>query len=90
MNPVLLIFALVMLIPAAIALGTAIWEDRKYKRSAYYQITKLPYGRVAWDKGRHGEYLAYKKLKHYENMARDFCLMYTFPRKMAKQRKSIC
>ena len=81
MNPVLLIFALVMLIPAAIALGTAIWEDRKYKRSAYYQITKLPYGRVAWDKGRHGEYLAYKKLKHYEKYGARFLFNVYIPKK---------
>ena len=44
----------------------AVWIVRKYRKSAYYQITKNSYLSVLLDKGKYGEYLTYKYLKHLE------------------------
>lgn len=49
-----------------IVLVRKILFDREYKKSAYYQATKLPYAEVKRDLGRLGEYLIYKYLKVYE------------------------
>ena len=43
-----------------------------YKKGTYYQVTKLPYLAVLWDKGRYGEFLTYKYLKRWEEKGAKF------------------
>lgn len=56
----------VVLIPAIIITIAYVKKNKKYKNSAYYQITKLPYKSVKQDLGRYGEYLTYENLRHFE------------------------
>ena len=65
LNPFVLIPALIVIIPR-------IKKNKEYKRGAYFQITKLPYGSVKRDKGRYGEYLIYKYLKNFEKSGAKF------------------
>ena len=44
----------------------------QYKKSAYYQITKTMYLTLLFDKGKHGEYLTYKAIKHLEQSGARF------------------
>lgn len=57
---------IVLLILLIILVVRQIRIEREYKESAYYQITKHPYLSMKRDLGKHGEYLTYKQLKHYE------------------------
>lgn len=41
-------------------------KNEQYHKSAYYQVTKNPFYSVKYDKGKHGEYLTYLSLRHYE------------------------
>lgn len=59
LKPVLFIAAIIFII-------VRIKENREYKNSAYYQITKLPYFSVQHNTGRYGEYLTYKHLQRLE------------------------
>ena len=53
-------------IPIIIAVIVRVKREKEYKDSAYYQTTQFSYGDVKHDVGRYGEYLIYKKLKHFE------------------------
>ena len=53
-------------IPAALLLIVLIWQDKKYRSGAYYQVTHLPYLAVRQDVGRFGEYHTYKRLRDLE------------------------
>ena len=54
--------------------------DRKYKKGAYFQVTKLPYTSVKRDLGRYGEYLTYEQLKHYEEDGAKFLFNIYIPK----------
>lgn len=41
-------------------------RKRRYKRTSYYRMTKIPYRTVLEDKGRFGEYQIYRRLSFYE------------------------
>lgn len=56
----------VVLLPILTITIILIRRNKEYKKSAYYQITRLAYGTVRGDKGRYGEYLIYKLLKNHE------------------------
>ncbi len=75
----------------AFALGIAIvvflLQNRKYKKSAYYSITRLPYLSVRLNFGRYGEYLIYKNLVQYEKDGSKF-LFNTYIPKKAKAEKN--
>jgi len=59
----LLLLILILIVPCAIY-----WYDiNQYKKTTYYNATKNPYGYMRSDKGRHGEYLTYACLRHFEN-----------------------
>ena len=47
-------------------------KDIRYKSGAYYKITKNSYFKIARDKGKHGEYLTYKYLRHMEGYGAKF------------------
>lgn len=49
-----------------------IFDYIKYKKSAYYKITKNSYGLLLINKGLKGEYLIYKQLKHFEDIGAKF------------------
>ena len=69
--PVIIIFLLVK-------------KNKEYKDSAYYQVTKLPYGSVKCDKGRFGEFLIYRHLKNFENVGAKFLFNLYIPREDGK------
>ena len=62
-NPVILTPVIIATIPLVVF----IYKNRQYKKGAYYQITKNPYSLIQRDKGKYGEYLIYKFLRHFEN-----------------------
>ncbi len=47
-------------------------RKRRYRRTSYYRMTKVPYGTVMRDKGRFGEYQIYRKLASYEKKDAEF------------------
>ncbi len=55
-----------ILLPIALLLLIYFLENREYKKTSYYQITKHPLVAVRFNIGRYGEYLTYKHLKKYE------------------------
>ena len=59
-------FQPVFLIPVILFVLFLIFKNTLYKKSSYYQCTKLPYYRVKRDLGRYGEYLIYRRLKYFE------------------------
>lgn len=54
------------LIPIVILLIICVFENEKYKRSTYYQMTKVPLLLLRRDLGKYGEYLTYKELQCFE------------------------
>lgn len=63
-SPLVLIFAIVVVVLSN--------KDKRYKKSAYYQITKNPYSSIKYEKGKQAEYLTYKSLRHFENSGGKF------------------
>lgn len=57
-----------------------VYRNKKYKRTAYYQITKNSYSSIKYDKGRHGEYSIYKNLRHLENSGGKFLFNLFIPK----------
>jgi hypothetical protein len=55
------------LIIVGVIAGALGYKNKKYKKTAYYQITKNLFSDVKGDAGRYGEYLIYKRLQHLEN-----------------------
>lgn len=74
--PALLLAALMLLV----ALVVLVYKNRQYKKGTYYQITKNPYSSVKRDKGKHGEYLTYKSLRHFENGGGKFLFNILIPK----------
>lgn len=56
------------------------YKNKKYKKTSYYQITKNPYSSIKYDKGKYGEYLTYKHLKHFENNGGKFLFNIYLPK----------
>lgn len=57
------------------------YKNKKYKQGAYYQVTKHPFLAVCTDKGRYGEYLTYKYLKHMETKGAKFLFNVYIPKR---------
>lgn len=55
-------------------------KKENYKRGAYYQITKLSYLEMRQNKGKYGEYLIYKHLKHFEEKGAKFLFNVYIPK----------
>lgn len=51
-----------------------------YKKSAYYNVTHLPYGMMRSDSGRYGEYLSYLSLKRFERNGAKFLFNVYIPK----------
>ncbi len=58
--------ALFLIAPLLLFLLLSLYQDKQYKSTAYYQITKNAYSSIKYDKGKYGEYLTYKHLQHLE------------------------
>lgn len=56
------------------------YKNRRYKKGAYYQITKNPYSSVKYDKGKYAEYLTYESLRHFENNGGRFLFNVLIPK----------
>lgn len=56
---------LFLLVIAAVIVAL-VYKNKRYKETAYYQITKKPYWFM--DKGTRGEYLIYECLRHLEDV----------------------
>jgi hypothetical protein len=61
--------------------GYIAYQDKQYKKTAYYQVTQNPYSSVKYDKGRHGEYLTYKRLQHFESRGGRFLFNIYIPKR---------
>lgn len=59
-------------------------ENRKYKKSTYYQITRNPYLLVRRDAGLLGEYMTYKYLKFFEEKGGKFLFNLYIPKEEGK------
>lgn len=71
----------IILIPIAIiALLAALLFNRAYKKGAYYQVTKNSYLATRFDIGKYGEYLTYKRLKHFEKNGGKFLFNLYIPK----------
>lgn len=57
-----------------------LYENKKYKAGAYYQITKNPLLSLRKDLGKYGEYLTYRQLKHFENEGAKFLFNVYIPK----------
>jgi len=57
-----------------------IWRNKKYKESAYYQITKQPLRVIVRDSGKYGEYLTYRSLKTFEKKGARFLFNLYIPK----------
>lgn len=65
LTPILILSAVVVAVFLLIVI-------KNYKKSTYYQTTKMPFLRMAFDTGRLGEYLTYNELKDYEKSGARF------------------
>ncbi|MFN3827433.1 MAG: nuclease-related domain-containing protein [Micavibrio sp.] len=74
MEILLLIFVSVVLV------GCVVYQDKQYKKTAYYQVTKNPYSSVKYNKGMYGEYYAYKRLQALEEGGSKFLFNLYIPR----------
>lgn len=72
--------ALFLILIIAGFIGYIAYQDKQYKKTAYYQVTQNPYSSVKYDKGRHGEYLAYKRLQHFEETGGKFLFNVYIPK----------
>jgi len=69
-----LLFDIIVLVPFVII------KNKRYKKEAYYQITKNPYSSVKYDKGKYAEYLTYKSLRYFENNGGKFLFNIYIPK----------
>ncbi len=74
--PTLIVFAALVLI--------IIKVNIEYKKSAYYQSTKIPLFFLRKDIGKFGEYLIYKKLKVFEKQGAKFLFNTYIPKEHAE------
>jgi hypothetical protein len=74
-----LLFAAVLL---SVVIAVRVYKNRQYKKGAYYQITKNSHSSVRRDKGKYGEYLTYKYLRHFENSGGKFLFNILIPKEI--------
>lgn len=55
-----------------------LYRNKQFKKSTYFQITKNPY--LFLNRGQRGEYLIYKKLRHFENSGGKFLFNLYIPK----------
>lgn len=87
LNELLLLLTLAIFVPITVAILVIIvliYKNKQYKKSAYYQITKNSYLSVKFDKGKYGEYLTYKSLRHFENNGGKFLFNIYIPKENNK------
>lgn len=59
-------------------------QNRRYKKGAYYQITKAPLSSLKYDAGKYGEYLIYEHLRHFEDTGGKFLFNLLIPKENAE------
>ena len=79
-QPIVRLLKPIILILMIIVVGILIYDYYKYRKGAYYQVTKLPYISVRNDTGRYGEYLIYKHLKDFEKIGAKFLFNVYIPK----------
>ncbi len=72
------LFLIVTIVSAVISV--LVYKNKKYKKTAYYQITRNPYSSIKYDKGKYGEYLIYKRLQCLENSGGEFLFNIYIPK----------
>jgi len=70
------LFSIVVLV-----VGILIYKNKQYKKTAYYRITKNLFSHVKRDAGKYGEYLIYKRLRHFEDEGGKFLFNIYVPKK---------
>ncbi len=70
----------IFLISAIIIVFVLIKKNKDYKKTSYYQITKLPYFSLRNNLGKYGEYLTYKYLKSFEEKGAKFLFNVYIPK----------
>lgn len=78
LNPVVLISVIIII--AVLIKKNKVKKNQEYESSAYYQITRLPYGLLKHDLGKYGEYLIYKHLKSFEDSGAKFLFNIYIPK----------
>ena len=68
------------LIIVIVCVTVLIIRYKKYRSSAYYLVTKLPYHKMFRDSGKYGEYLTYVKLKPFESSGAKFLFNLYLPK----------
>lgn len=69
-----------IVVVSSVVIGVLVYKNKKYKETAYYQITKNPYSSIKYDKGKYGEYLIYKRLKNFEGSGGKFLFNIYIPK----------
>ncbi len=59
---------------------TLIKNEKLYKETAYYHVTRNEYSTITQDKGKHGEYLIYKNLQPLEESGGKFLFNLYIPK----------
>ncbi len=72
--------ALLLILIAVFFLVYIVYRDNQYEKTAYFQVTKNPYSSIKHDKGKYGEYLIYKRLKHLEDAGGKFLFNLYIPK----------
>jgi hypothetical protein len=57
------------------------YKNRKYRKGAYYLVSKNPYLSVIHNKGQYAEYLIYQSLRHLEDTGAKFLFNLLIPKK---------
>ena len=66
--------------PALLIFWLLTKERRRYKKTAYYKITRCPYRKMQEDKGRIGEYETYRELQAFEKQGGRFLFNLYIPK----------
>lgn len=87
LNPFPLMLAIIVTSAIAfviVEISIFLYENKQYKKSTYYEITKNSYLSVINNKGKYGEYLLYKNLKLLENDNNKFLFNIYLPKENNK------
>ena len=76
----LFLILFVILVPVAVVGPYLAVLIGRYKKTSYYQITKIPYFTMQRDKGRLGEYETYRLLKSFEKKGARFLFNVYLPK----------
>jgi len=79
-NPIISIPAIISIIYCVCKTIQKSKKYKEYKNSTYYQVTKLPYTSIKNDRGKYGEYLTFKHLKHFETNGARFLFNIYIPK----------